>query len=83
MRVALTHHWMDDLHPEHRQRIVDMCLTIEEAATSQWLLPRPDGRDARHGPTLTFDSSRSWEEVVQDLESEGFYLDEYHAVSVG
>ena len=83
MRVALQHCWYDDLHPDYRQRIVDMCLTIEEAQTSRWLLPLDVGSEVVVGPTLVFDTERSWDEVSAALESEGFVISEFHAVSVG
>lgn len=83
MRVAIAFCWYDDLHPDHRQRIVDMCLTIEEAQTSTWLLPIDVGAKDPVGPTLVFDSSRGWEEIATDLERDGYVLSEFHAVSVG
>ena len=80
MKIAITYHWADDLIPDHRQRIVDMCLTIEEAQTSAWLLPIDVGCAAMVGPTLVFDSQRSWDSVADDMRAEGFVLEEFHAV---
>ena len=80
MKIAITYHWADDLIPDHRQRIVDMCLTIEEAQTSSWLLPIDVGCDAMVGPTLVFDTDRSWETVAADIEAEGYSVPDFHAV---
>ena len=83
MRVAITFHWADDLHPDHRTRFLDFCLTLEEAATARWLNPVPTEERVQHGPTLVFDTIRSMELIEADLCSEGYELWEFHAVSAG
>lgn len=74
--VVLVFDWMADLHEEHRHEVLDSLVPLEEAESARWTNPVGD----EHGPALTWRTDRSWSEVSAQIESDGYAIEEFHAV---